>query len=146
MNIRVINKAKDMKSQQIQSASKLVSDFVRTDSGFLKDGRIQLYPLSSLLKKIFKTYSNFFKDVENKREHMTLKLFIYLYRSICNKFSGDRSSQADENFKSFLKSLLKYQDQNSRTKLFSAFMGLKSNLDTDSFQLYYEIYRFIRDK
>lgn len=145
MKIEVISKTKDIKSQQIQSANKLVSYFVCNENISLKDSKVGMLSLGSLLKKIQKTYTSFFKAVQNKREPLTQKLFIYLYRSICDKFGVGRSSQADEQFKAFLHSVLKYKD-NHRCKLFAALIGIKSNLDTDSFQLFYDICRYFREK
>lgn len=111
----------------------------------MKNPNIKTFTLSYLQKKINKIYTKFFNAVEAKSERTTIKLFIYLYRAICNELGTDSINQADEQFRRIVKSVLQYQN-NSRAKLFSAFMGLKSNLDTDSFQLFYEICQFVKSK
>ena len=145
MSVKVIKQVKVKKTMQIQSASRIINEFMSNLSISMKNPSIKTFTLSYLQKKINKIYLKFFNAVKANRERTTIKLFIYLYRSICNELGTDSISQADDQFRRIAKSVLQYQS-NSRAKLFSAFLGLKSNLDTDSFQIFYELCQFVKSK
>jgi predicted RNA-binding protein YlxR (DUF448 family) len=142
IDVKVVKQAKERKDQQIQLANQMMNNFLNNTQKYISDKNITHWPLKSTVREANKIYSQFIADVERKTAHLTVRLFIYAHR----RFEYATGAIGGDQFKRMLKSLVVHCTANYRIALFAALMGLKNSLDVASFQIFYEIVKFIKDR
>jgi hypothetical protein len=100
----VLKQAKGRRNHLIQTANRIMNDFLKIMASNPGNTKMTTsYSSKGTIKAINNIYSNFFEEVEKGRENITLRLFIYSYKSICKTNYNDIT--AEKKFRDVLPSL-----------------------------------------